>query len=509
MRQGSASSPSTLGTRVLPDRLGDFTSTSVDTYRLSVPITYWNGLRSLCDRTPAGARVRDSGEGCRLERSLRRTSGARMLHVLHLQPWSVAFAGDWVCGRSGARPTTLAARLRHDRGRRPHGSCDPRRLAQGRPDQTGRLVRPGDARRAPLRACAARPGRDLGCNGGRVDARRPPHRCPAKVRVAWAGALVAALVIAAGATFVSYGSPVHVAQRAWHTVSTEVEPNRGTNNGRLFDLGSSSRIALGARPSTRSAPIPSQGTGGETFWQVWAANPRRERQCDRTTQHLPRDTRGARRDRPGTVAGRARAAAGGCAAGRATRRSCRLCWPPMSRWMVHSGLDWDWTLVGVTGPGLLCGVALLAGSRGEATARRPSVGRRCSRGTGVGLLAFDAASSQTTGCRRPMPRSPPVATTRLSQRRAARGASHPGRSRRWDSSRRHDSIRDVGPKRSRPTGRPSLATPTAGLRGHSSRQPRRERTPPRRSRRAATQSARRRACKECLARAVVVSEKSE
>ena len=39
---------------------------------------------------------------------------------------------------------------------------------------------------------------------------------PRSVRLAWAGALVAALVIAAGATFVSYGSPVHVAQRAWH-----------------------------------------------------------------------------------------------------------------------------------------------------------------------------------------------------------------------------------------------------------------------------------------------------
>ena len=37
-----------LGTRVLPDRLGNFSSTSVDTYRLSVPITYWNGLGVFC-----------------------------------------------------------------------------------------------------------------------------------------------------------------------------------------------------------------------------------------------------------------------------------------------------------------------------------------------------------------------------------------------------------------------------------------------------------------------------
>ena len=32
-----------LGTRVLPDRFGGFDSTSFD-YRLSAPITYWNGL---------------------------------------------------------------------------------------------------------------------------------------------------------------------------------------------------------------------------------------------------------------------------------------------------------------------------------------------------------------------------------------------------------------------------------------------------------------------------------
>ena len=132
-----------LGTRVLPDRLGNFSSTSVDTYRLSVPITYWNGLGVFCAiGAPAGARVRDSGRAVADESDRsRRPAGARMLHVLHLQSRSVAFAVDRVCGCCRSRPATIAARFRHDRGRRTHGSCDRRRLAHGRPDETGHLAR--------------------------------------------------------------------------------------------------------------------------------------------------------------------------------------------------------------------------------------------------------------------------------------------------------------------------------------------------------------------------------
>jgi hypothetical protein len=35
-------------------------------------------------------------------------------------------------------------------------------------------------------------------------------------------------------------------------------------------------------------------------------------------------------------------------------------------WGAHAGIDWDWALLGVTIPALLCGVALLKGDRSEA-----------------------------------------------------------------------------------------------------------------------------------------------
>ena len=61
-----------LGTRVLPDRLGDFTSTAADTYRLSVPITYWNGLGIFCSIGVCWRSGSRFGEvSCRRERSLR------------------------------------------------------------------------------------------------------------------------------------------------------------------------------------------------------------------------------------------------------------------------------------------------------------------------------------------------------------------------------------------------------------------------------------------------------
>ena len=144
----------------------------------------------------------------------------------------------------------------------------------------------------------------------------------------------------------------------------------------------------GARPSTRSARIPSQGTGGETFWQVWAANPR-----ENVSAIEPHSIYLGTLAELGVIGLALLLVVLVPPLGAALRSRHSPLVPAVLAayvcWMVHSGLDWDWTLVGVTGPGLLCGVALLAGSRGEATAPRPIVlAAAVSVAAVVGLLAL-------------------------------------------------------------------------------------------------------------------------
>ena len=170
-------------------------------------------------------------------------------------------------------------------------------------------------------------------------------------------------------------------------------------------------------------------------------------------------------------------------------------------WMVHSGLDWDWTLVGVTGPGLLCGVALLAGSRGEATAPRPIVlVAAVSVAAVVGLMALTSVHRKR----------PAV----LGQRRDHRRSRRPGRCRGARRAALRTLVgRGVGTRRRGTTGSGTQGRSARGLQEGRRSRPQQLarvdtacgngdgcRAPPRRSRRAAAQSARTARVRNCLAR---------
>ena len=167
-------------------------------------------------------------------------------------------------------------------------------------------------------------------------------------------------------------SPVHLAQRAWDTVSTEASRTAEPTTAGCSTSARAAGFALWRAASTHFASIPSQVPAASTFWQVWAASPRQNYSAiEPHSIYL------------GTLA---ELGVIGLALllvvlvpplGAALRSRHSPLVPAVLAayvcWMVHSGIDWDWTLVGVTGPGLLCGVALLAGSRDEARAPRPIV----------------------------------------------------------------------------------------------------------------------------------------
>ena len=283
-------------------------------------------------------------------------------------------------------------------------------------------------------------------------------------------------------------------------MSTEVEPNRGTNNGRLFDLGSSSRIALwrAALDAFRAHPVA--GTGGETFWQVWAANPR-----ENVSAIEPHSIYLGTLAELGVIGLALLLVVLVPPLGAALRSRHSPLVPAVLAayvcWMVHSGLDWDWTLVGVTGPGLLCGVALLAGSRGEATAPRPIVlVAAVSVATVVGLMALTSVHRKR----------PAV----LGQRRDHRRSRRPGCCRgAWRAAIRTLVGRGVGTRRRGTTGSGTQGRSARGLQEGRLSRPQQLarvdtacgngdgcRAPPRRSRRAAAQSARAACVRNCLAR---------
>ena len=284
-------------------------------------------------------------------------------------------------------------------------------------------------------------------------------------------------------------------------MSTEVEPNRGTNNGAAVRPRLQRPDSLsGARPSTPFASTPSRAPAAKRSGRC--GRPARAQNFSAVEPHsiylgtlaelgviglalllvaLVPPLGAALRSRHSPLVPAVLAA--------------YVCW------MVHSGLDWDWTLVGVTGPGLLCGVALLAGSRGEATAPRPIVlAAAVSVAAVVGLMALtsviandrlssanaaiaagrdDQAVAEARGARRFAPWSVEalglVAAARLgsgTQGRSARGLQE-GRRSRPQQLARVDTARGNGD----------------GCRA-----------PPRRSRRAAAQSARTARVRNCLAR---------
>jgi O-Antigen ligase len=208
---------------------------------------------------------------------------------------------------------------------------------------------------------------------------------PRVTRIAgWATAAVAVLVLVGGLAAV--GGPQKVVHKAYKSISSNPPTANGNLNNRLFSLSSNGRLALWHVAVHAWERSPVVGLGPGSYEQEWLAHRHiTSKVSDAHNLYLEQLAEDgliglglllAAIAAPIAIFGRARReplAAGALAA--------------FSAYLLHSFVDWDWELSGVTLAALLCGGALLAAGRSESRAGRwrslPIV-----VGTVVTLLAF-------------------------------------------------------------------------------------------------------------------------
>ena len=172
---------------------------------------------------------------------------------------------------------------------------------------------------------------------------------PRSVRSAWACSLLVALVIGMGLSWAWIGSPAQIAHRAWS--EARASPTEGgATTGRLFELSSNGRFDFWRAAWDTFREHPTGGAGGGTYWQAWATRPPQAATSEEAhSLYL------------GTLAelglvGLALLLVALAPPLVAAVRSRRSPLVPLTLgayvcWLVHSGVDWDWTLVGVAGSG--------------------------------------------------------------------------------------------------------------------------------------------------------------
>ena len=225
------------------------------------------------------------------------------------------------------------------------------------------------------------------------------------------------------------GSPSHIAHRAWDEARSS--PARGgATNGRLLDLSSNGRLRVlagrfghlsrASRHRRRRRHVLA-GVGGSSLARVSATSEEAHSLYLGTLAELG-------------IVGLALLLVALAPPLVAAVRSRRSPIVPLTLgayvcWLVHSGVDWDWTLVGVSGVGLLCGVGLIAKARDPEHRSDPcrslgngggrcGVGARCAR-----KRHGERAARRRQGRTRRRPGRPRRSTTRTVRVALPRGRS--------------------------------------------------------------------------------------
>ena len=261
-----------LGTRLLPDRLGEFAS--ITNYRLSGTIGYWNGLGIFAVMGLFLA----FGFAARGKQPATRAVAGAALPVLAATTYFTFSRGAWLALLAGlvaafaVEPRRLQlAFVGAVLGVLPAASVVACSTADGLTQagapfasavHDGHRLVPTLALLAGLSATAAVL---LWLAERRV-------RVPSSLRRAWAAVLVVALLAGVAAVWVGEGSPWHVADRAWE--KARGTPQATTNTGRLVDLSSNGRFELWRLGWDTFVEHPIAGDGGGSYWQAWAGSPR-------------------------------------------------------------------------------------------------------------------------------------------------------------------------------------------------------------------------------------------
>jgi O-Antigen ligase len=373
-----------LASRLFPERLGVYEPTSA--YRLGEPLGYWNGLglfAAMGGLLALGFAVRG--------RSLPgRILAAAILPVLATTIYFTFSRGAWIAGAVGF----LAA-----------VALDPRRLqllagavvlapasglaillASGQ----DALTRTG----APLSA-ASREGHRLAVYvvllvgasalvGAAFAIGERRLRPGPRLRLAFAGALVLAAVAALGGTFVRYGGPLTLADKAHDsfTKPPSLDPNL---NRRLLTFSGSYRSELWQAAWDDYTSNPVLGSGPGSYEQYWNRH--------RPIRHIVRDAHSLYLETLAelgplgllllVLALGAPVTAAFLARGQPLVPTALAAY---GAYLVHAGVDWDWELAAITVAALAVGAALLAAA--ERDGLLPPLGLFTRIGATVAALAL-------------------------------------------------------------------------------------------------------------------------
>jgi hypothetical protein len=367
-------------TRLVPDRFG--VVDTISGYRLSEPIGYWNSLGLLA----AIGALLGLGLAARGPSLFGRVAGAASAPVFVTTLYFTFSRGAWLALLAGAivalavdrrRVQLLATVLALAPGAAlvvwrgsvssaltTWGSALPTMSHQGH--ELALVLADGciAAVLAVLVLATLEPRVHLGSRGSRV---------------AW-GALAAAVVLGLSAVVVHYGSPVTLAQRAWHGFSGSAATTGPNLNGRLFHLSGNGRtqqwhVAWG---DTRAHPL--LGSGAGTFEEVWSQG--------RPVGLKVRDAHNLYLETLAELGPLGLLLLVGALAlplvGVSRRRELFAGAGAYSAFLLHAAVDWDWEIPAVTLAAVLCGAALLAAPG----ARMRPLMRRVAFGVAVVLGAF-------------------------------------------------------------------------------------------------------------------------
>lgn len=348
-----------LATRLFPDRLGIYDP--IASYRLSEPLGYWNGLGVFC----AMGALLALGVVARDDRLVTRCLAGGAFTILLTTLYFTFSRGGWIALGLGV----LAA-----------FALDPRRLhlavtalVAGIPAAiavwTASSSEALTVQDSPLSA-AVEQGQEVAivvallalATAGAVAALALAERRvepPRALRLSFAALLAAAAAVALLGTFVRFGGPVDLVDRAYDAFRAPPPTQSSGDLGeRLFTFTGGYRAELWEAAWNDYRENPVLGSGPGTYVQYWNLH--------RPIPHIVRDAHNLYIEMlaelgPLGLALLLVALGAPVAAAVGARREplAAGAFGAFIAYVVHAAVDWDWELLGVTVPALACGVALL------------------------------------------------------------------------------------------------------------------------------------------------------
>jgi hypothetical protein len=375
-----------LATRLFPGRVGHFDPLAV--YRLNTPVGYWNGLGIVA----AIGTLLAVGLVLHARTRVGTALAGLVLPTLLLTQYFTYSRGAWVALAAGAvalvaldarrLETTVgivalapapalvvwlasrSAALTHQRSTLAAAKHDGHRIA---------LVLLALALAEAAIALALRRAQRIAISRA--------------LRLAWAAVLVAVLLGAVGGVIAHYGSPAHIARRAYHAFVAPPPANVSNLNKRLFDLSSNGRVDLW-KVAWHQADLHLLLGGGAGSYERYYLQHRTNDLGVQDAHSLYLETL-AELGVVGLALLVLALALPLVAAVRHRRhRLVPFAAAAYIAYLVHAAVDWDWELAGVTLAAVLCGLGCVLAGRGEGA---PVLGvrwRTVGAGLAVGLSAL-------------------------------------------------------------------------------------------------------------------------